>query len=112
MAFAAWLLNVPKTSQEWNVWSLANRLSHDAIRQAILAQKNVSTVDYLLEPMDFKEIKGWLQRNGQTHIEQTGAVGLQSHDIQEVDFNDEAAKVSWIQVHALEHFDLEQALGV
>jgi len=112
MAFAAWLLNVPRTENDWNVWSQAHRQSHDAIRQAIQAQKNVFTMDYPLEPIDFREIKGWLQRNSQTHIEQTGAVGLQSHDIQDVDFQDEAAKVSWVSIHFQEHFDLEQALGI
>ena len=112
MGHATWLLNVPKSDNDWVIWSLHHRLSHDAIRQAILTQKKIATGEYVLEPIFQVEIKSWLQRNSQTHIEQTQAVGQQSHDITDVDFNDEAAKVSWISVHFQEHFDLEQALGV
>jgi uncharacterized protein (UPF0248 family) len=35
----AQLLNVPKSDNEWQIWSYHHRLSHDAIRQAAMTQK-------------------------------------------------------------------------
>ena len=112
MGHAPWLLNVPTTDNDWMIWGLHHRISHDGIRQAILAQKNIATNAYVLEPIFQVEIKSWLQRNAQAHIEQTQAIGVVGHDITDVDFNDEAAKVSWISVHWQEHQDMEQALGI
>lgn len=111
MGFSSWLVNVPKTAEDWNLWSLQHRLSHDAIREALLKQGKPTGV-YLLDPIYEDEIENWLQRNSQTHIEQTAALGIQSHDIADVDFNDEAATIAWIMVHWQEHHDMERALGI
>jgi len=109
--YSAFLLTVPKTAQEWSLWSFHHKLSHDAIRQALTVQGKL-TFDFVIDPIDFNDITGFLQRNSELHIEETGAIGLQSHDLQDVDFKDENQLVSWIAVHHREHFDLELALGI
>lgn len=111
MGFSSWLLNVPKTAEDWGLWSLQHRLSHDAIREALLKQGHATT-SYLLDPIYESEIENWLERNSETHKEQTAAIGIQSHEIGSVDFNDEAATIAWIMVHFLEHQDMERALGI
>lgn len=111
MGHAAFLINSPSTDEQWSVWSLHHRLSHDAIRDA-LRRKNIFTAEYVLEPIPMRDFQNWLQRNSQTHIEQTGALGLQSHDISDVDLEDENQKQSWIMVHWQEHQDMELALGL
>jgi hypothetical protein len=106
------LLNVPKTEEEWQVWSWHHRLSHAAIRQAALSQKNVSLTDYELDPIPAADVVGWLERNEQTHIEMNGVVGAQASDLQTVNLQDESQKTAWIFLHFLEHQTAEQRLGV
>lgn len=106
------LLNVPRTNEEWAIWSWSHRASHDAIRQAIQSQLNINLVDYQVDPMDPHDIAGFLQRNSQLHLDATAAVGLQSHDLQDVNLSNESQKISWIFVHAQEHYDIESALGI
>lgn len=106
------LQNVPKSSTDWSIWSFHHRLSHQAIRQAIMAQKGVNLSEYLLDPIDFTDIGGFLQRNQQSHVEMDGALGFQSEDLQTVDLKDEEQKIAWIDSHWQEHSTAEQALGI
>ena len=112
MGHAVFLINSPTTDSEWSVWSEHHRLSHNAIRATLLSSKNIVTTEYQLDPIPRDDFQNWLQRNSQTHIEQTGALGQQSHDISDVNIQDENQKQSWIQVHWQEHQDMEQALGL
>lgn len=104
------LLNVPETQNQWNIWALHHRISHDAIRQALLAQKGIALTDYQLDPINFDDMKGFLQRNSQTHQEMDAALGAQGTDLLDVDLSDERQKVAWIRIHWQEHFTAEQAL--
>src|SRR5665213_2751313 len=97
-------MNVTKSNQDWSIWSFAHRLSHQAIRQAIMAQKGINLPEYLLDPIDFSAIGGFLQRNQQSHVEMDGALGFQSEDLQTVDLKDEEQKIAWIDSHYQEHF--------
>jgi hypothetical protein len=106
------ILSVPRSEAEWATWSWHHRLSHDAIRQAIQAQKNINLVDYQVDPIAPQDITGFLQRDSQLHIEMTAAVGIASHDLQDVDFKDQNQLESWINVHWSEHRDTEDLLGL
>jgi len=108
----ALLLNTPKSDQEWATWSFAHRASHDQIRQAIQSQLNINLVDYQLDPIDLRDTEGFLQRNSEMHLNMTAAVGIQSHDIQTVDFKDRNQLESWLQIHWQEHTDTEIKLGI
>jgi hypothetical protein len=106
------LLNVPQTEDEWYVWSFHHRLSHDAIRQAVLAQQNLNLTDYELDPIPSSAITDWLERNEQTHLDMNAAVGSQGSDLQSVDLTDVRQKESWIYLHYLEHQTAEQRLKI
>ncbi len=106
------LLNIPNSREEWSIWSWHHRLSHDAIRQALQAQRGVLLQDYVLDPIAENDIKGWLQRNFLTHTEMDAALGRQSIDLEDVDFSNQQQKVSWVYYHYLEHLNAEQALGI
>ena len=108
----AQLLNIPRTSEQWDIWSYHHRLSHDAIRQAIQQQKGLILADYQLDPISANDLVGWLQRNAQAHSEMNGALRVQSHDILDADFKQEAQLVAWINIHYLEHYTAENALRI
>ena len=66
------------------------------IREAIAAQKGVSLPVYQLDPINPSDMEGWLDRNQEAHSDFTGALGLQSSDLREVDLRDRAQLEAWI----------------
>lgn len=106
------LLNVPRNDQEWQSWSFSHRNSHTKIRQAILQQKGINLTDYQLDPINFDAINFFLQNNQQMHQDMSAALGSQGSDLEEVDFDDEQQKASWIYYHYLEHQTAEEALKI
>lgn len=106
------LLNIPSTQDEWNIWSYHHRLSHDAIRQAALVQKNVTLIDYQIDPVNFNFVSDWLDRNQQLHVDMDGLVGAQSVDLQDVDVRDKNQFVAWVYLHYNEHLTAENRLGI
>jgi hypothetical protein len=114
MGQSVFLWNVPRTPEEWATWSLNHRLSHQEIIQAVLTQKSISLFDYtpVLDPINFQQVQSFLEANSELHIDMTRAVGIASHDIQDVDLKNESQLLSFINVHALEHRDVEQILGI
>ena len=106
------LLNVPSSKQDWDIWSYNHRISHDAIRDAIQKQKNVSLIDYQLDPISQDYLQDWLERNQQTHIEMDSAIGAQSSDLTDVDPKQQNQLVAWIWDHYQEHQTAEAALGI
>jgi hypothetical protein len=106
------LLNNPKTDAEWDIWSYHHRISHDSIRAAILAQKSIDLPDYLIDPVDKNNIPRWLDNNSELHQDMDAALGVQSVDLEDVDFNNENQKVAWLYQHWQEHQTAELALGI
>ena len=106
------LLNVPKSADQWNLWSFANRDHHDLIRQAIVAKKGPSLVDWQLDPIYGVDLRNWLQRHQQSHLDFDGVLSLQSNNLLDVNLQDNSQLVAWIYLHQQEHFDAAQALGI
>jgi hypothetical protein len=104
------LLNVPSTPEEWAAWSWHHRLSHQAIFAATLSQKKVGLTDYVIDPITLTQ--DWLQRNQELHLDMDAALGSQSVDLTDVDFNDPKQIQSWIFLHYIEHQTAEQRLGI
>lgn len=106
------LLNVPKTREDWDSWSLSHRDSHMRISQAVKVQKNISLIDYQLDPISPNDVRGFLDRNSQAHKDMNTALGTQGSDLQDVDFNKPEELNSWMDLHYLEHYDAEQDLKI
>ena len=105
-------LEVPRDENGWNVWSFNHRDSCQRIRAAIIAKGGPPLVDYELFPAPQKDIKGWLQRLSQTHIDFNAVLGLQSSDLLDVNLTDDKQKEAWVNLVHQENFDAEQALGL
>lgn len=106
------LLNVPRSEEDWQIWSFAHAQSHQAINQTIKDKGGPALADYQLDPIPADDVKGWLERNQQAHDEMNGAVGAQSSDLLDVELEDERQRVAWIWLHFLEHQTMEQKLGI
>ena len=106
------LLQAPKTPEDWIIWSNHHRDSHTRIRQAIQTQKNVSLIDYQIDPISQTDIQGFLQRNSQLHGDMLGVLGLQAEDILDVDFKNQSQAEAWAFLHYQDHYNAENALRI
>lgn len=107
-----YLLTPPETPQDWAAWSFHHRTDHDEIRAAIQAQKGENLPAYVLDPIPFFAFETWLERNGQTHVEMNGALGIQGADLETLDPESKEQLAAWIWVHYNEHQNARQALGI
>lgn len=106
------LYNVPKSQEDWNIWSLSHQASHTKILQAIKTQKSKSLSQYQLDPIPFNAFDIFLNNNQQAHNDMLNALGISGSDLQEVDVKNENQLRAWIALHAREHLDVEMALKV
>lgn len=106
------LYNVPKTQNDWNIWSLSHAASHAKIIQAVQTQKSKSLSQYQLDPISFNAFDVFLNNNQQAHNDMLNALGISGADLQDVDAKNENQLRAWIFLHAQEHLDAEMALKV
>ena len=106
------LYEAPHNPEEWLRWSFPHRNSHDNIRASIAANGGARLADYPVDPIRGPQLGDFLQYNSQLHSDMNSALGLQSEDLLSVDFNEDAQRLAWIQVHAREHESAELALGI
>lgn len=106
------LLDIPRSSTDWDRWSFDNRDSHNRIRAAIVAQGGPSLADYQLDPVSQSDVVGWLTRHQQAHIEMLGVLRLQSEDLQDVNLQDERQLEAWIFLHYQDHLSAESRLKI
>lgn len=109
---SAVLFESPNQPDAWLRWSFHHRDSHDRIRQAIAAKSGSLLFDYPIDPIDARDIGDFLQFNSQLHSDMNGALRLQSVDLLDVSFDDDAQRLAWIAQHAEEHRNAELALGI
>lgn len=108
------LLAPPTSPAEWSVWSYANRDQIRKINGAIQGQYGTNLTEYILYPMPLPpdDPTTWLLQNQLAHQQFTGALGLQSQDIQTVDFTNPSQVQAWINAVYLELYDASVKLGV
>ena len=106
------LLNSPRTTAEWAIFSFAHKQSHLAIAAAVSSRDGTVLAEYLLDPIPQEDLPNWLARNQEAHNDMNGAIGAQSSDLLDTDLSDEQQKEAWFYLHFLEHQTAEQKLGI
>ena len=106
------LLEIPRDENGWNRFSWHHLQSHRLIREAIFAQKGINLPEYIIYPINFSRFTDFLQANAQEHIDMLGILGIQGEDLQDVDIRDERQLISWTNLHRLDHYNAESALGI
>jgi hypothetical protein len=111
----AQLMSVPQTSAELEAWQFANQAHHRDIARRIQETKGVLISDYPLEPFnpdDADSLEAFLQNHQDVHQQMDIALGLNSYNLSELDWQDPAARAQWFQTHFVEHNAASQILGV
>src|SRR5215472_1359182 len=100
------------TKEEWDYFWFNNWLDHWAIQEAILKQLNIQTVLFQIQPWDFNDQGGILERHQQFHNEMNAAIGSkgQAEDLSEIDFSKPSAIDAWVNAHYQEHLNMRNFL--
>jgi len=106
------LLNIPRSQQDWAIWSFNNRDQIARIRGAIQAQFSQNLPDYQLDPINFANFELFLENNQQAHIDFNNVLGAQSSDLLELDPRDLRKLTPWIALNYQELFTASTRLGV
>lgn len=106
------LLNTPKNESDWSRWAKHHDLDHLEIVQAIAQMRGVQIIKPQLDPIPFSDFATWLESHQQLHTAMTGALGVQSSDIEELDPRDQKALESWIIAQYQEHYWVRSVLEI
>lgn len=106
------LQEVPETANQWDVFTFALRTEITKIRQAIFQQKNIVLQERVVDPLNPKFRKDFLQNNQTMHQEFNTVLGLQSQDLQDIDIENREQLSEWVNINYQEIYAAQQALGV
>ena len=107
------LYNLPSTPETLDAFSFANMDEHRKIAAALLAQLTVDIALYPLDPMGLgQDLGNWLYNHQIVHNAQNAALGIAGNDLTTVDFTDISQLTNWIELHAGEHYQASQLLGL
>lgn len=106
------LLEVPQTPDDWNRFAFNNQYQIALIQQAILDQFGIVLIQYILFPLNLDSPEQWLYNNQAAHTDFNGVLGLQSSNLQDLDFTDQNQVASWVNLNYREMFDASAQLGV
>lgn len=106
------LMEVPRTEQQWAIWSRAHRDQHELIRLALQNAGAGNLPLYPLDPIPFFDLPTWLTTNQQAHNDFNSILGLRGSDLQDLDPTNENQLAAWIFLHRREHEDAAAALKI
>lgn len=111
MALAT-LYNVPTNMQEMNIFSFSNMDEHVKIAAALFSKAGIYVPLYVLDPIPLNDMGAWLAQHQTLHNIMNGALGTNSDDLTDVNFNDSQQLNQWIWLHAQEHYQAADALNL
>lgn len=106
------LLEVPKNENDWALFTFSLRDQTNRIRQAILQQKGINLTEYQIYPVDFNKSQEYLENVQQSQEDINSTLGLQSVDLESVDFKDQKQLISWVNLLYQQLFDQSSALHI
>ena len=107
-----YLLNVPRTPEEWSVWGFSHRDQHKLVIQAIQAAGGGSLTEYPLDPISLDDFDDFLNWNQRAHNDANGVLGTQGSDLTQANLTDQNQLQAWINLHRREHENWSNALGI
>lgn len=93
-------------------WMFAHQVDHNQILQIVQAKFSTKLVQFQLYPFPEHDQNTWLQSNQLAHNDFNGLLGLDSSDLQSVDFKSDEVFLEWLRDHWNEHQAARVALGI
>jgi len=110
----ATLFNVFRDRVGMNQFSFANADLHVRQNQAILEKTGLQLPTYVLDPisLDNNGRENWLQLHQDIHSRTNAVLGIAGNDLSDVDFNSPEQVAAWVWLHAQEHVQASNKLGL
>lgn len=105
------IYNVPSDEEELWRWSYSHMDHHRQIVNA-LGAKGITIDLHPLDPIPAFDVTGWAEKHQQDHVAFTGALGIAGLDHSDVDFQNPVQLEVWIRLHASEHRQAGDILGL
>jgi hypothetical protein len=103
-------LEVPDSENAWQIWAFNSKQQIDSIREAIQSTYGINLTEYVLYP--FSPDNTWLTNNSTAHSDFTSVLGLQGHDLEDLDFKNRDEVAAWVNLAYQELYDASSALGI
>lgn len=108
----ATLYNVPSDVNEMNMFSFNNMAEHTKIALTLFSKYNFSMPSFVLDPLPVFDPGNWLQQHQTLHNIMSSVLGVNSNDLTTVDLKNKNQLSEWIWLHAQEHFQAADILGL
>ncbi len=105
------LFNRP--DQETEIWAFSNQDAHRLLVESIRENFGLRLNLYPIDPFPIDGNRNdWLRAHQTMHNEFTSVLGISGFDLTSLDFDDERQVQAWTFLHAVEHRDAAQLLGI
>lgn len=108
----ATLYIIPRTPEEFNVWSFAHAAHHRDILRRIYEVYGSRLDEYVLDPFDPLDPGNWTALHQVMHQQMDAILGIAGYDLTELDWTDEAGLRAWMSHQGNEHYQAGTILGV
>ena len=110
---SAFLLNVPRTPQEWGEWSSMNAVSHLLIVFALQKKTPGIKLDsFALDPLPQTDTASFLLRHQIMHNQMDGQLKIGGNDFTGLNFSDPTSLEYLFRLHANEHIQAHTILRI
>lgn len=109
----ATIYNSPHGEYDRLVWSFSNSDHHLQVIDSIASTRNTLLARYLIDPIPpGRDLQSWLRTHQTMHNDVNSVLSVQGNDLTELDFNNAAELEGWVFLHASEHRQWANILGV
>lgn len=105
------LYNIPRDRIGLNRFSFVNQDQHAQIRDRLAAAGLVLPF-FVIDPIPDGAIGVWAYNHQEMHNAQNAALGILGSDLTDIDINKADQLAAWISIHASEHYQAAQILGI
>lgn len=108
----AQLLGPPPTASGDDEYSWSHYQHHQAIINAVAAQKRIQLQMLQIWPFVLPDVENWLQLHQQMHDDVEPLFGIIGQDLSSLDWNDPSQREGFVFLNYSSHRDIAAACGV
>ena len=97
------LLRTPKSPAEVADWTFQHDQDHKLIREIVRQRFSIDLPTYALDPFNPSDPGRWLYDHQTAHTDFDAVLGIQSSDLNDVDFKSTVEADAWIWANYIEH---------
>jgi hypothetical protein len=106
------LYNIPSDPPSMSRFAFHNRDQHRQVTAAVEAKFGLTLPEYPIDPIASWDFTNWLYNHQAMHNAVNGLLGTAGNDLTDVDPTKPDQLSAWIQLHAVEHVQWGNILGI